>query len=131
MNKPRIIIGILLVLGLMAGLAVGDAVRDELERMDTSSFESPRRPGAVFSHDDHNAVAELEEDCALCHHLYEDGRLVADESSEDQLCSDCHGLKSTPDNGISLEVAYHKRCRECHFDRAKGPVLCGECHVKK
>ncbi len=44
-------------------------------------FDSPQRPPAIFNHDEHNEVAEIEE-CNQCHHLYEDGKLVEDESSE-------------------------------------------------
>jgi len=102
----------------------------ELERLDTSSFENLRRPGALFSHDEHNEAAELE-DCAVCHHVWEGGTLVADESSEDSSCSECHGLLPDQDNRFSLSVAFHKRCRDCHFDSGKGPVLCGQCHKKE
>ncbi|MCF8076978.1 MAG: cytochrome c family protein [Desulfotignum sp.] len=101
----------------------------DLERLDPWAFESPRRPGAVFSHDDHIFLAD--DDCSVCHHVYEDGELVSDESSDDLYCSDCHSLKPAPDNPMPLEAAYHNLCRDCHFDRGEGPVLCGECHVKE
>lgn len=100
-----------------------------LERLDTWAFESPRRPGSVFTHDDH--MMFLDDDCAICHHVYEDGELVPDESSEDYYCVDCHSLKPTQDNPMPLEAAFHNLCRNCHFDRGKGPVLCGECHIKE
>lgn len=100
-----------------------------LERLDTWPFESPRRPGAVFPHDDHMFL--VDDDCSVCHHVYENGELVPDESSEDLYCSDCHSLKPAPNNPMPLEAAYHKLCRDCHFDRGEGPVLCGECHVKE
>lgn len=102
----------------------------EIERLDNSAFEKPHRPGAVFSHDEHNETAEIE-DCAVCHHVYEGKKLVEDESSEDSLCSDCHSLKATPENSVPLSVAFHNRCKTCHFEANKGPVLCGECHIKK
>jgi len=102
----------------------------ELERLDIEAFEKPRRPGAVFSHDDHNEIAELD-DCAICHHVYEGSKLVADESSEDSPCFECHGLLPGPDNSVSLSIAFHKKCRDCHFDSGKGPVLCGQCHIKE
>ena len=98
-------------------------------RLDNSVFEKPHRPGAVFEHDDHNEMAEID-DCAVCHHVYEGKELIEDESSEDSLCSECHSLKGTRENCVSLEVAYHKRCQSCHFEVNKGPVLCGECHIK-
>ncbi len=103
---------------------------DDLLTMDNSAFDNPQRQAVIFDHDLHNEKAELEDDCSICHHVYEDNKIVEDESSEDSLCFDCHGLKSSIDNKIPLRMAYHKRCRDCHFDSKKGPVLCGECHVK-
>ncbi|MCA1795536.1 MAG: acidic tetraheme cytochrome c3 TmcA [Desulfotignum sp.] len=128
--RKYFISGIALVLVLAAGwTAFSDQDSQYLERLDNWAFESPRRPGAVFSHDDH--IFDLDDDCSICHHVYEDGELVPDESSEDYYCSDCHSLKPAPDNGMPLEAAYHKLCRDCHFDRGQGPVLCGECHIKE
>jgi len=119
--------GIFLILILFTGLCFAE----NLIRLDNSAFDSPQRPGAVFDHDEHNFLAGLEDDCALCHHVYEDGILVENESSEDSLCSDCHGLKASPDNPVALREAFHDRCKTCHFEQKKGPVLCGECHVKE
>jgi hypothetical protein len=28
-------------------------------------------------------------------------------------------------------MAYHKQCKDCHVEMKKGPVACGECHVKR
>ena len=100
------------------------------ERLDNSSFETPHRPGAVFMHDEHNEKAEID-DCAVCHHVYEGKKRLEDESSEDSPCSECHSQKATQENSIPLSVAYHKRCKSCHFETNKGPVLCGECHIKQ
>ncbi len=93
------------------------------------SFEKQRRPSAVFRHDDHNATAALEE-CNECHHVYENGKRLADESSEDQRCSDCHTEK-TSGNQPGLRKAFHLNCKGCHQSKKQGPVMCGECHVKK
>ncbi|MCP4721670.1 MAG: cytochrome c3 family protein [Desulfobacteraceae bacterium] len=137
--KQKILILTLILLMITAWSAfsgqdqAGEATPEpalELERLDTSAFETPRRPGAVFAHDEHNEAAELD-DCAICHHVWEDNKLVEDESSEDSPCSECHGLLPGPDNRFSLSVAFHKQCRDCHFDSGKGPLLCGECHIKE
>ena len=91
-------------------------------------FDNPQRPPAVFNHDEHNEIAEIEE-CNQCHHIYEDGKLVEDESSEDQSCSDCHeenGSGSKP----SLIKAFHQNCKGCHLENKKGPIMCGQCHVR-
>ena len=103
---------------------------EDLPKVDNSVFDHPQRSAAVFDHDDHNEKAMLEDDCSICHHLYEDKKLIKDESSEDSLCSECHFLKPAPENGTPLRMAFHSRCKECHFELNKGPVLCGECHIK-
>ncbi len=97
--------------------------------IDRSVFKNPQRSSALFNHDDHNEKAELE-DCAICHHVYEDKKLIEGESSEDDACSSCHPLKRTEKNDFSIRTAFHKRCKNCHFKVSKGPVLCGECHKK-
>jgi hypothetical protein len=98
------------------------------ERLDNKVFDLPKRPGALFDHDRH--IEMMESDCAICHHVYENGKLKPGESSEDSSCADCHGLKASPENGMPLQAAYHNLCRDCHFTKNKGPVLCGECHAR-
>lgn len=130
MNKKIfIILFILLTLGAL-GVATGQDEASEIIRMDTSAFETLRRPAALFDHDTHNENAELE-DCEVCHHVWEDGRVVEGESSEDSPCSDCHGIQASGDNGMALANAFHTQCRACHIDIGKGPMLCGECHKKE
>jgi hypothetical protein len=29
-----------------------------------------------------------------------------------------------------LMKAYHMNCKGCHLEKGKGPILCGECHVR-
>jgi hypothetical protein len=82
----------------------------------------------AFAHDEHNEAAELD-DCAECHHVYEDGVKSEYDSSEDQACGECHEIK---ENGSQpgLMRAFHLNCRGCHLERRQGPVVCGQCHVK-
>ena len=103
--------------------------QEDMEVVDGGSFEKQRRPPAVFRHDDHNDTAEIEE-CNECHHVYENGEKLADESSEDQRCSDCHTEK-TSDNQPGLRKAFHWNCKGCHQIKKQGPVMCGECHVRR
>ena len=55
---------------------------ETLEKISNSVFSKPRQPSVGFMHDEHNEMAGID-DCAVCHHLYEDNTLVQDESSED------------------------------------------------
>jgi hypothetical protein len=102
--------------------------QEDMTSVDNSVFGKPERSQAVFRHDSHNEKAKID-DCNTCHHVYKDGKKQADESSEDKLCSDCHALGDagrTP----SLRKAFHLNCRGCHEKSGKGPVMCGECHLK-
>lgn len=103
---------------------------NDIVRMDTSAFDQLKRPAAVFDHDAHNEAA-LIDDCAVCHHVWENGKLVPDESSEDTPCSDCHGIAAGSNNPVPLVNAFHTQCRSCHVKKGKGPLLCAECHQKK
>jgi nitrate reductase cytochrome c-type subunit len=118
---------LLLMLVLAAVLVVGAvSAQEDMRVVDNDDFASPQRARALFNHDEHNDAVEIE-DCSVCHHLYEDGKLVEDESSEDQRCSDCHELRSS-DGQPLLMNAFHLRCQGCHQERKAGPVMCGECH---
>ena len=131
MKHKIIFMGFILVLfTAVYGFSIAGSAEDQTDRIDTSAFKNPHRPGAVFMHDEHNEKAEIE-DCAVCHHVYDGKKLVKDESSEDSACSDCHSLSGNTENTIPLSVAFHSRCKTCHFERNKGPVLCGECHKKE
>ena len=87
-----------------------------------------QRPGSLFDHDGHSDYEAIE-DCYVCHHLYEDGELVPEESSEDMKCVECH--KVDPNDGSTgLVLAYHLMCKKCHEKQKAGPIACGECHVR-
>jgi hypothetical protein len=116
---------------VVAMLAVQLAVthsfsQEEMRVVDNSVFDRPVRTSALFAHDIHNEEAELE-DCNVCHHLYEDGKLVEDESSEDQACSECH-LENVAGDNPSLRRAYHLNCKGCHLQKGAGPIMCAQCH---
>jgi len=126
MNKGMIIIAGILFLSSIMLLSVHS--QEDMAEVDRSAFTNPQRPVAVFKHDVHNQNAEIE-NCNECHHVYEDGKLLEDESSEDQRCADCHGPEAEA-NKPSLVKAFHSNCKGCHKKQKKGPILCGECHVR-
>jgi hypothetical protein len=102
--------------------------QEDMEVIENYGFSKKQRPPAVFRHDEHNENAEIEE-CNECHHVYEDGERLEDESSEDQSCADCHSEKGS-DNAPRLIKAFHLNCKGCHQAAKKGPIMCGECHVR-
>jgi len=127
MKKAAILI--LLVLVVSTFLWVTAWSQEDMVVVDSSAFVNPQRPPSIFVHEEHNETAEIE-DCNACHHIYDDeGNLVEDESSEDQLCSACHGL-DVEGRQPGLMKAFHQNCKGCHLEQKKGPIMCGECHTK-
>ncbi len=81
-------------IGLISALLLTSAYsQEDMVAVDNGVFENARRSPSIFVHDAHNEKAGIDE-CYECHHVYADGELVEDESSEDQACSDCHGFES-------------------------------------
>ncbi len=126
MKKAAVFIFAIVVVS--AFLLVSAYSQEDMTSVDSSVFPKAERTSSVFLHDEHNEKAGIEE-CNQCHHVYEDGKLMQDESSEDQRCSDCHELKSVG-SAPALMKAYHMNCKGCHLKQKKGPVMCGECHQK-
>jgi len=97
-------------------------------------FGKKSRPAVSFPHLRH---IEAGRSCKDCHHLYENGKNVLDESkleagSQGVRCSACHSSGSR----IGLEQAFHKQCLGCHKQlhnekKKTGPQLCGECHQRR
>ena len=124
----RLSLFVFAMFALCAFSLAGVFAQEDMIVVDNAVFENPRRPPAVFRHDDHNELAGIE-DCNRCHHVYEDGKLLEEESSEDQRCADCHEMK---DSGRvpGLMLAFHTNCKSCHREQRKGPLMCGQCHVR-
>ena len=103
--------------------------QENMTAVDNSVFGKPERTQVGFRHESHNEKAKIDA-CNACHHVVKDGKALENESSEDKRCLDCHGLKDsgrTP----SLRKAFHFNCKGCHEKSGKGPVMCGECHLKE
>lgn len=122
------IIFFLMVPMLAGSLLIPAFSQEDMEVVDCGSFSQKQRPPATFRHDDHNEKAQIE-DCNECHHVYENGEKLEDESSEDQSCSDCHDEKSAG-RKLGLRKAFHTNCKGCHQAKKQGPVMCGKCHVR-
>jgi predicted CXXCH cytochrome family protein len=117
-----------MTLAIVGFLIVPAFSQEDMQVVDDWGFEKKRRPPAMFRHDEHNEKAEIEE-CSECHHVYENGEKLEDESSEDQSCSECHDEKGSG-NQPGLKKAFHANCKGCHHERNKGPIMCGSCHVR-
>jgi hypothetical protein len=127
MNSRAVAVWAMVVLGTLGMVNAG--AQEDMKAVSSDAFSSPQRPAALFAHDAHNEKAKIE-NCNQCHHVYTDGKLVEDESSEDRRCSDCHGLDDAG-RQPGLMKAFHLNCKGCHQEQKKGPVMCGECHVRR
>lgn len=88
-----------------------------------------QRPIVILSHEKHSAVI----DCVRCHHDLD--RFGNNKGSEGQSCSECHTRRAGA-NPVPLREAFHTQCKACHEQvrlrgAPSGPVMCGECHVRK
>ena len=107
---------------LSISVALVKAQQDKMTLGYPEVFGKKDRPAVVFTH---NAHAERGLSCKDCHHRYENGKNVLDESelqegSEAIRCSACH-----PPQG--LQKAFHRQCIGCHRQQG-GPRFCGQCH---
>ncbi len=133
MNSPRhrrrypwIALFVVAVVLVCAALA---SAQEDMQVVDNSVFDHPRRPPARFEHDSHNDAAGLD-DCTECHHVYdEEGNKDEYESSEDMTCADCHSQEQSG-RVPGLRRAFHLNCKGCHLQQKNGPVSCAQCHVK-
>jgi len=121
-------VGLLTVLSLTVFLLVTAYSQEDMEFVNNDSFPNPERVVAIFNHEAHNEAAEIDE-CNECHHVYEDGIQLEDESSEDMTCSECHAIKGSQGQPALMQ-AFHQNCKGCHLSEKKGPIMCGECHRK-
>ena len=102
--------------------------QEDMKTIAPDAFGTLTRPAATFAHDQHNEKAGVE-DCVQCHHSGANGVQDLSSSSEGTPCSDCHAVE--PEKGAtSLNSAYHKQCIGCHTKEGKGPLACGQCHVR-
>lgn len=126
MKKKGVFLMVAVATFLMATWALA---QQEVLKLEHQAFVSRQRPAVVFPHAQHYGTLA----CTDCHHFYENGKNVWDESRETN-CAACHGLKAEGGK-MGLMPAFHGKCLNCHRKtkaegKNAGPVVCGECHVK-
>ena len=129
--------GVLMITLALLLVLTGSPLRAQPDKivLDNSKvLDGKTRPAVMLPHNRH---VEAGLSCKDCHHIYQDGKNILDESkleegNKDIRCFACHGRKSRP----NLEQAFHNQCIGCHRKVLKekkktGPQYCGECHVRK
>jgi hypothetical protein len=124
-------LGLLFLVSFLAASFAGFSAycQEDISSVRDSAFTERMRPLVPFLHDEHNEMAEIE-DCNECHHVWEDGKRLEWDSSEDKECSECHLSQDSGDTHMDLIKAYHDMCKGCHMSQKAGPVQCSECHIK-
>lgn len=127
MKRVKLTAILILVLAFAAaGLALA---QDDNMVINSKALGQHTRPLVKFPHAKHSDKLA---DCTTCHHDFAPNGNRG--SSEGQFCSECHSAQPTARNSVSLVMAFHKQCKECHRYAAgkgqpAGPVMCGDCHV--
>ena len=121
LRQPVLACFILSVL-LFCSFTLTEAQQEKMTLGNPEAIGKPDRPAVVFTHNGH---AERGLSCKDCHHRYDNGKNVLDESELQEgnkaiRCSACH-----PPQG--LQKAFHRQCIGCHRQKA-GPRFCGQCH---
>ncbi|QTA91688.1 acidic tetraheme cytochrome c3 TmcA [Desulfonema magnum] len=130
MKKKNLMVYMVFMVFVSVVAVISGFSQEDITTVQDSAFDIREimRPSVPFLHDEHNEKAQIEE-CNVCHHTYNEGKKVEDESSEGMECSACH-LTEKNDDPIELVRVYHLQCKGCHEQKNAGPVMCGECHVK-
>jgi hypothetical protein len=124
-------LGFLFLVSFLAVSCAGFSAycQEDMSFVRDSAFTDRMRPSVPFLHDEHNEMANIEE-CNECHHVWEDGKILEWDSSEDKECSECHLSEESGETHMDLIKAYHDMCKGCHMNQKAGPVQCSECHMK-
>lgn len=125
--RQSLYVSVFVALALFASLAFSQEAMMVMNHKEIGAHE---RPLVQFNHEKHSTNIA----CLQCHHDFD--KYMNNTGGEDkaQACTTCH---SGPKSGsLTLTERFHAQCKGCHEDqfarqRPSGPVMCGECHVRK
>ncbi len=99
-------------------------------------FASSRQPMGLNSSLHFRHSSALEKKCDLCHHEYDaTAKKLFYAKDKEGTCRYCH-KGATEENRISMQLASHASCLDCHRkrlikDQIAGPIKCAGCHDEK
>ncbi len=131
--KRLILVLIVVLLAALAGSLAwsGDegAGDEGVMILQSREFGEHQRPPVRFDHYLHEQSIR----CRSCHHDF----FVFDDHNDGKgsKCSKCHKKAAVEEVPVSLNMAFHKRCKGCHqnyleWEWDTGPITCGQCHVR-
>ena len=117
------------------GLEFGPIVCGECHK-DSEAYRSARKPSGMDAslHSRHTKASQNK--CETCHHAYDEkAKKLFYAKGQEGTCRYCHQAQ-TIENRISMPLASHQSCVECHrLGKEKklesGPVTCAGCHDSK
>lgn len=114
---------------LLLTCVTGSFAQDAEIALKSAELGVHQRPIVNLTHEKHSAVI----DCVRCHHDLD--QFGNNKGSEGQSCSECHPKRAGA-NQVPLREAFHTQCKACHQQlrlrgTPSGPVMCGECHIRK
>lgn len=123
------------------GQETGPSACGECHRWQPEAESERRAMGFDLSLHQRHVIAEGEDQCSRCHHVYNEETKQLDHRPEtESACSDCHTerdravkLGGEDVQIVSLREASHASCVNCHRERRgqgrdTGPELCAGCH---
>lgn len=127
MRYGRYVLALMVVCSLFVSPAFS---QDAMMVLDHKELGLHQRPLVHFNHEKHSANME----CLRCHHDYD--RYGNNKGGEGQSCAVCHAKTASEKDLLPLDQAFHAQCKSCHEALhsqvpESGPVMCGECHVRK
>ncbi len=109
-------------------LPVLASAQDDIVSLADPALAPLKKTPSLFEHAKH--AEDYAIPCADCHHgATAEGAIDPAATSEGEACSSCHPVGAEPGK-TWLMLAFHKQCKGCHETQRKGPLGCGECHVK-
>ena len=107
---------IMIALAVAMAFAASMAIAGDPPTQITIDKGMDKKPAVAFDHTKHADSI----DCMKCHH-------AAASKEEIKSCFECHGKDAA---AATVKDAFHKSCKDCHKEMAKGPTKCKECHVE-
>lgn len=111
-----LLVGFTGLIFLTAGASMAVEVPDDV-KIENKGYKKDRKGPVNLSHKAH--TEDYAAACTDCHHDYQDGKNVWQESDPVKKCAECHDPQEKQEKAYKLRNAYHRNCKICHRDKVK------------